>query len=774
MQVRQNPLKVIINPPGIQDGMPGDTIKLRVVVSNQGNQSAVVDLYFAFDDDFKNLMGWSDSPRESLAIDPQQNSDEITFDFPIPIDALPGTYDYTLVVDSPDHYPQDTPKNYPGQIKVTPKQQTVIRANDPTFSLKPSTNVNKPLIFNFTEPLQIEVTVDNRSHRVDRFRLTCPDLDEDWFTISYITTRLDGPGLLSDVTALPLNPGAQGHILWKFHPPTDTLAGSYSPTIRLHSENSPDLVLLDLVYIQIPTIYRVELELITILGQVSRIPGKYKISLANRGNIVRELTFSVESRDEEQLFNYKFDPAEVRLLPSKSYETNLTVKPKPWWRRPWFGAGLFINFQVIVQDKKNDPLTNTLPQARLAWKPRPFWQLLLLILLGLGLLGGLGFMIWRLLNPDPLKLENFRANAPQITEGNEVLLSWDIRNYKQLQQLVLTIQGSQPIKPTIYDFKNGIDERLFKRNPNEISPCQIQEKNDLICSNVKPGINAKGNYTFELQGDYRKSVFAQTTKTEKQNIQVVINDKPIAEVVDFKPNKPQYNKGENILFSWKISNPLLLDRIEIASTTEDGISTGTPVTYKFNQGNIEDPKLKNFCKEENQQLGCTNIPVPASKAGKFTFELKAFPNNGSQKVSAKKTENKIEVLPKPFKIVSFTINGRDQPTFVLNEGETAKLDWRVEGEDIQVKFDPIIGDVPPVGSRQIPVNLAFPSQIKLQVIDKFGKQQPLEKSFAITVNKKVEPTPTPPPIINPVPPFNPPPRVPVPNNQPVKPNSKPF
>lgn len=768
MQARPNPLKVIINPSGIQDGMPGDTIELHVVLSNQGNQSAVVYLYFAFDDDFKSLMGWSDSPRESVAIDPQQNSDEITFYFPIPPDALPGTYNYTLVVDSPDHYPQDTPINFPQQIKVISKQHTVIRVNDPTFSLKPGTNVNKPLIYNFTEPLQVEVTVDNRSNRVDRFRLTCPDLDEDWYTISYITTRLDGPGLLADVTALPLNPGAQGLILWKFHPPTDTLAGSYSPTIRLHSENLPDLVLLDLVYIQIPTVYRIDVELTTVLGQVSRIPGKYTLSLFNRGNVVRELNLIAESRDEEQLFSYNFEPGEVRLLPSRSYESNLTIKPRPWWRRPWFGAGLFINFQVKVQDKQSFPLSHTVPEGRLLWKPRPFWQLLLLILLSLGLLGGLAFIIWRMLNPDPLKIENFRANSEQITEGNgEVLLSWDIRNYQQLKQLELRIKGAQPIKPTIYDFKNGIPETL-------VQPCQIQGKKDLICSNLKPGITAQGTYTFELQGVYRKgvSVFAQTTKTETQNTQVAINEKPIADVVDFKANKSQFTKGDNILFNWKISNPLLLDKIEIASTTEDGVSTGAPVTYKFNQGNIEDPKLQNSCKEENQQLECTNISLPASKPGKFIFEIKAFPNNGSPKISSKKTENKIQVSSKPFKIVAFTINGSDQPTLVLDEGKTARLDWRVEGEDIQVKFDPIIGNVSPVGSKQLPVNLAFPTQIKLQVVDKFGQQPPLEKSFAITVKPKVEPTPTPP--INPVPPFNPAPPIPVPNNQSAKPSPTPF
>ncbi|MHC5734740.1 COG1470 family protein [Nostoc sp.] len=757
MQAKFNPLQVIINPPGIQFGMPGDTIKLYVVVINQGDQSAVIDLYFVFDEVFQNLTGWSTSPRESLALAPQQNSDEVTFEFQIAANALPGTYDYTLVVDSPLHYPQDTPITFPNQIKVLLKEQTAIRVNDPTFSIRPNTNPNKPLIFNPSEPLQVEVIVDNRSYLVDRFRLSCPDLDDDWFTINYPATGFEGPGLVSEVTALELNPGTQGQILLKFHPPGDTLAGSYSPTIRLYSENSPDLVLLDLVYIQIPTNYRLDIELNTILGQVSRSLGKYELSLTNRGNIVRELILSLKSRDEEELYTYKFEPTEVRLLPNRSAVTNLTVKPRPWWRRPWFGAGLVINFQLDIKDQQNLPLPNTLPQGTLVWKPRPSWQFVLLILAALGLLGGIGFIIWRLLNPDPLRLENFSANNPRITEEeDEVALKWDIHNYQQLQKLVLTAKGSQPIQPITYDFSNGIPETLGKGSANEIPPCQVQEKQELICSNVKTGVKTKGNYTFELQAFYRNGIklFSPNNQVATQTTQVEIAEKQIAEVVNFQADKPQYTKGQNILLTWTIVRPLLLAQVQITGNADDGTSYGKPIAYKFNQGNLADSRLQKLCTQQNQQLRCINIPLPAYKAGKYAFEIKAFPNNGSQKTSFKKTESKIEILPKPFKIVSFRINGSEQPNLVLKEGESATLSWRVEGENIQVKLLPYGNDVPPVGSMKLPVNQAFPPQIGLLVNDISGKQQPQQRGFAITVLKKVEPTPI--PGINPIPPILPP------------------
>jgi hypothetical protein len=758
MQAKFNPLQVIINPPGIQFGMPGDTIELYVVVINQGDQSAVIDLYFVFDEVFQNLTGWSSSPRESLALAPGQNSDEVKFEFQIAANALPGTYDYTLIVDSPLHYPQNTPITFPNQIKVLLQEQTAIRINDPTFSIRPNTNPNKPLIFKPSEPLQVEVIVDNRSYLVDRFRLSCPDLDEDWFTINYPATGFEGPGLISDATALELNPGNQGQIFLRFHPPGDTLAGSYSPTIRLYSENSPDLVLLDLVYIQVPTNYHLNIEFNTILGQVSRSLGKYELSLTNQGNIVRELLLSLKSRDEEELYTYKFDPTEVRLLPNKTVISNLTVKPKPWWRQPWFGAGLVVNFQLDIKDQQNLPLPNTLPQGSLVWKPRPWWQFILLILAILGLLGGIGFIIWRILNPEPLRLESFSANNSQITEGDEVALNWEISQYKQLQKLVVTAKGSQPIEPITYDFSGGIPKSL---NQASTPLCQVQEKQDLICSNIRTGVTTKGDYTFKLQAFYRNGIQILSPKTQsiEKEIPVKIAEKEIAEIISFQADKRQYIKGQNILLSWTIARPLLLAQAQITGIGDDGTSYGEPINYRFAQGNITDPKLQKLCTQTNQQLQCKNLPLAANRAGNFAFEIKAVSNNGSSKLSSKKTESKIEILPKPFKIISFTINGVQQPNLELNEGTTATLNWRVEGENIQVKLQPYGNDVPLSGSQSLPVNLAFPTEISLQVNDKSGKQQSQERGFAIRVIPKVVPTP--------IPSFNPVPLVP-PSSNPFK------
>jgi hypothetical protein len=620
-QFIQNPLQIITDPSGIQYVVPGDIVQLHVTIINQGELSAVIDLFL--DEGLQSLTRSNISHRESLALDPKQ-SHEVTFEYEIPIDALAGTYDYTLVVDSPIHYPQYTPINFPRQIKVLLKEQTVVRQNDPTFSLLPATNPNKPLIFKQGEPLLVQVTVENRSNRVDRFRLLCPDLDEQWFSITYPTTGSEAQGLLG-VTALELLPGDIGQIKLVFHPPTNTFAGNYSPTIRLHSENSPDLVLLELVYILIPTIYRLDVELKTILGKVSRTSGKYEVILTNEGNTVREVALKAKTIDESELCKYKYEPDKLRLLPSKESRSNLTVTPLYWWRRSLFGKGQYLNFEVKVKDTQDLPINNTLPQGSLLWKARPWWQFLVLILLILALLGGVGFIIWRILNPDPLKIASFETNAPQIVEGNnKVTLNWDIYNYKQLQKL--SVMQIQPVRKEPLEVYDNINELINPKNKNQAPLCvTVFQKELLSCKNITTGVSIKGKYTLELRAEYRKNIplIPQTNQIATQKTDVEIVERPKAEVQAFNTNKPEYRNGEAIYFNWEIKRPTELKTLEIIRKTEDGRLVDSK-NFNFKEGGIVPENLKKLCSSDskNQFLSCKKIPFPTSTPGNFTFELK--------------------------------------------------------------------------------------------------------------------------------------------------------
>lgn len=723
----QNPLVININPPGIQSGMPGDTIKIHVVVTNNGDKDAVINLFINLDDELQTLIGSPNSERQSISLSPNEHSNEITFEFPIPVNASPGTYDYTLVIDSPEHYPQHTPINCPSQIKILFKEQTKIGLNDPTFFIKPSTNPNKPLIFKPSEPLQLEVQVINNSDRVDRFRLNCPDLDENWFTINYPKTGLESSGL-TEVNALELNNKSQSTILLQLHPPIDALEGNYNPAIRLHSENYPDLVLLDLVYTKIPPNYRLDIELETILGQVSYRSGEYLLSIINQGNLIRDLIFSAKSRDEYEICKYNFDPTEVKLLPLGETEVNLKVKPRGWWRRPWLGGGRTINFQVDLKDKQNYPLPDRQNQATLIWKSRPIWQFLLLLLLVLGVFGGVAFIIWRLLNPDDLKIINFTANDSEILEGGEVRLNWEITKSNQLKKLELNVK-----EPNVQQY-NFLEADFLEKLP----PFCKKTQNILKCTNYSMGKKGiPGEYTFDLQAQYSKGGLpfsGRSNQQTKESIKVIVNEKPIAEVVNFEVINKKYTRGENILFNWKIKNPLLLETVTISGKTADG--------QVVNPSNLNITDFKEKCNEVNneQALECKNISLPASKVGTVNYTITASSKGVRNRNSSKEAGNAVEVLPQAFSITYFTVDG--QQSKEVEQGTPVVVAWRVQGNkaDIHIESDCLGSPLEPRGSRKIKRNITY--QCTLQVNDKFKLLPSQFKVVDVTVKPKPIPTPT--------------------------------
>ncbi|MBD2449746.1 hypothetical protein H6G76_21775 [Nostoc sp. FACHB-152] len=711
---KPSPISVIIDPPGMQFGMPGETLEVYVVVTNQSSQGAVIDVFF--DEASDTLQQWCTSPRERLALGPQQNS-ELTFEFHIPIDALPGTYDYTLVVDAPEHFPEDTPIQFPRQLKVMLKEHTAVRVNDPTFSLKPTTNPRNPAIIKSKEALQIEVKVDNRSDRVDRFRLTIPDLEEQWYTIRYGATGVEGPGLLSNLNGLELNPNSQERIWLKFHPPADTFAGNYSPTIRLHSANSPDLVLLDLIYIQIPPIHKLDVELITLRGKVSNSSGEYQIKFTNQGNTPRELKVSIKSREEEQLFRYKCEPAKIRLLPHKSFKVNLTVTPKPWWRRPLFGKGLPLNFVTVLQDKQDLPVSEKLPEGTLIWNARPWWQFIPILLTILGCLGSLAFVVWLffLKPPTPPKLVYFVSDSINYLQGDEVRLDWQIRNSDKISQIEIDNTGPVPAAPQKFDFNKGIPDKLKDE-------CQIQQ-GSLSCFNYDTGVTQPGDYTFMLQ------VFAhgQDKAATTADVKVAIKEKPDPKVINFQLDKNQYMSGNVMNLSWQIQNTEQLSQLQVVgkadSGTENVLASYTP------------RQLQKLCQQTNQIFSCKNVPLNTPEPGQYTFELKAFSSNPGKQPNSQSAQSTISILPKPLKIISFTINGSQEPNIVLQPDQPVTLQWKVEGQEASVELDPF-GSVPLSGSKVLTANQAFPSSIQLLATDKFGNKD--SRGFSIKVNN---PTP---------------------------------
>jgi hypothetical protein len=509
---KPSPLSLIVNPPGPQTGTPGTQVELYVTVTNQGTQSALIDVFI--DESARDLRQWCDAPRQRLALDPQQSS-EVKFAFKIPIQAFPATYDYVLVLDSPEHYPEDTPIQRQRQLLLLPLTNTGARVSDPTFALKPRTTPMQPLVLKpvpgqlgQVQAAPILITVNNRSDRVDRFRLECPDLDETWFAVKYSGPALNGPGMIESIECLNLNPNEQGTISLTFRPPTFTLAGSYSPTIQVLSSNQKDLSMLDLVYLIVPAINDLQVEMEILLGKVSRSQGRYAIKFYNPGSTIRELAISAKTCEEEECCEYTCEPEKIRLLPGKSTAVDLMVKPKNWWQRPFWGRSLLFNFQVELEDARGLPLPKDRPKGLLEWLPRPFWQLLLLILGILGLLIALGYLLYLIFYkpappiPPPRVTVFEPVGLPYSVDNNsKIVLKFTVTHADQLQQIKLHVSGAddQPLP--------NVKDQVFPENSPETSikdgkfpaGCGLNANKAFACANYPTGISKPGKYKFTLE-----------------------------------------------------------------------------------------------------------------------------------------------------------------------------------------------------------------------------------------------------------------------------------
>ena len=711
------PVKVILNPPSRLESFSGESVTLHVSLINQGEQGATIDVFI--DPVAEDILPWCPSPRKRVALDPQQAC-EVSLLFEIPPSALPGSYPYTIVVDAPEHYPEETPIYYSGSLEVLVKEQTAIRSQKPNFLTSPATSPVQPLLIQPGQHQTLLVTVNNYSSRVDRFRLHCLDLDRTWFTIRYPHNELSKLGLVSSTDGLELNPGGEGKIIIEFHYPIDMPAGRYSPTLQLVSDNSPEQVFLDLVYLEVKPKLHLSAELETILGKVRHSPGQYRLRLTNHGNSIRELAVSASSRDEKESCDYVCIPSSVNLLIGETATIDLTVSPKRKWQRPFFGDGSELPFQINLQDLQGLPTPLKLPTGSLIWKARPWWQLLLWLLAGVGAVSGLGFLIWfAFFKPaPPPTLAKFEPDSTSYIEGGRVRLNWTIANSDRIEQLVISLEkDGTATKPQVYDFRQGL--------PTELERYCEPPDGDLTCTNFDTGARLAGEYTFQLQLK-AKSVEQPISK----QLDVVIQPKPLPQVVSFESSQSQLEKGEPTTLSWKIENFSQLSQLQVMGQLEEG-KQELLKTYDF-QKQIP-PELTEQCQlPVNETLICSNVDLELpAKPGSYAINLQPV-SSGSQKSPASEAIQ-AEVKATPLQIIDFTLNNQSpevNPSVFLKVGEIITLNWQVRGDDVKVKLEPL-GDVPASGSRTLKATTDL-SEITLTAETEQG--QSVKRTFLIQVD----------------------------------------
>lgn len=732
------PLAVLVTPAGHHAVEAGETFEISLTLHNQGHQGAIIDIYI--DESSQPLGQWCSNPYERLALETGHSS-EVRFKVPVPAQTLPGSYDYLIVVDAPDHYPEETPLRYPATLRVLPSVKAAVNLSDATFAIQPSSHFDRPIALQPAAATDLQIVVHNRSSQVDQFRLDITDLPADWYDITY-SQSLGELGLSTEADHLPLNPGVKGTIRVGTRCPENTLAGRYLATLRLRSLNNPRLALMEAAYFEVAAQYQLTIEAEAIVHKVKRQAALFHLHLTNAGNTARDLSIQPKEDREDPLFTYELEPPQVHIPAMSTAHATLSATPKSQRHRAWIGPGKAVSFRLETEDRHALPLPEV-TTAQLTWERRPWWHLALVLLLAAGLVStALSLIWWQFLRPPAApKITTFGATAPTYYQQRDdfVTLSWQIDNAEQIQTLKLQSQtdaDTVPLPPLRYDLTDGLPPALA-------SHCVLARS--LSCQSIQTGARQPGTYEFTLSVVSNPAAAAPITA---ETGAVTLLPTPPPEVIAFETTQPRYweaastetdsaesDQSESavsvegaIALSWNVSLTEPLAYVTVAARLADGTPLNAPERYDLSKGLPE--TLEDDCTLTESTFTCRELPTKANTVGTYLFELKLFTADRLEPVSTAETEP-AQVVPLPVRIESFTIDGQDTlAKYRLNllpeadaSAASVNLAWKVVGGPYtQVEILPSPGSVDLVGDLTYPVTVNEQEVVTLKVTSVSGEE----------------------------------------------------
>ena len=662
----------------------GSTVERRFVVFNLGKKNAEINISFTVADrKSEQLQQWVTLEPNSITLE-AGDSKEISLSFEIPQQATPGNYRYEIFLEAPAQYPDKFFRSSQ-QIVVDRPQQENKWGEAAKFTLKPPASSNKPYRLKIEQKVEIKIEVENSSLLVDSFELSCPDLETKWYTIHYPERDIELTGLVTETEGLKLNPGKKGEITLVLHPPQSTLAGDYIRTIKLASQNRPDLVLLDALYLKILPDDRLDgdgMEITPLRRTLPQDKGEFEISITNQGNIQRDLTVGI--RDEQNLFAYTFKSNQLLLLPTQKETLAFTAKPRwfMFWRRPFWGKGLEVKFApelqntedlVLPETRRPPALPTDVPQGTIVWSRRPLWHLILLItLLVTGVSGTIFFLWWQFfrLPPAPrIKAFGTTKVIDETTETESVVFNWEIDNLEQLQKISITSTDDNNKKEhKSYRNLNECDgNELQKCIPQEIvNFCNIENR-ILNCQKITTNIEESGKYTFELQLFPKpvRKLFArrnsnQPTDSDLSDTIAIADPAKVQAVSDsgLITSRSTDADGQNELIElrWEIDRFSKLKRINVLAKENGGKTEVYPYSISEITGN---PVPMPGSGQRSDLLACSpiehrldaknclwSIERSSLPNGDYKFDIELFADNNSDKPSDTLTsKNTITIAP---------------------------------------------------------------------------------------------------------------------------------
>ncbi|MBE9009599.1 hypothetical protein IQ250_05205 [Pseudanabaenaceae cyanobacterium LEGE 13415] len=430
---------------------------------------------------FFSLIEWhSFSPASPTHLEPGETRN-ITLNFDVPSHAAPGIYHYTIAYKSEQNIEKTI--RCPLQIEVPLIQRNRIKKTL-NFYLDPVTTSDAPYLLKPGQSVTFTLNIENRSSLSDLIYLNCSELPEEWFTIDYRNQDAEPLGIVQPVKGLRLEAQESGEIQFTFHPPIGTLAGNYFPTLQLISMNSPDLLTLDVIYVQVLPDIRLETELIPKVRSIPREFPTFTLKVKNRGNVERKLR--IDTRDSEHRFQLVSDHDGMTISPNQETSIVLRAIPRNRWQRPWWGKPLrsTVSFHLIPTDSISDPPYP--PQAKLIWLPQPKWVLAALMLLGAGTVFTLLSLLYRF-NRQPITtadIVEFSPTKRTYLEGasNAVRLNWTVQNPETLDRLVIAqLNEGAEIQTKAYDFSTSIPKELQAKTDQD-NGCRRVDSNQPIQS----------------------------------------------------------------------------------------------------------------------------------------------------------------------------------------------------------------------------------------------------------------------------------------------------
>jgi hypothetical protein len=497
-----------------------DPFERTITVSNRGREDANVQLFIQPTDSFSEALSqWEYKFSEKMPFLIKAGKEkDVTLSFRIPQSADPGSYQYEICVQDPNF--QNDIERRSQQVQVLASRQYIESFNEPRITIDPFTSSDQPYLLKHNEKYEVKIDIENRSSQVDRFSLSCPELEPDWFKVEYPRDFSTGTGFVQQSDGLKLSPKETGTIILALKPPHHTLAGHYSSTLRVSSKVRNDLVLLDIIYFKISLDNSLIISHLTPLSRDVLSPSRhFEFQIENPGNIRREI--NLIASDEQNLFRYQVEPSNFQLSPSEKRSIQLIPKQtrRSLLKRSWTGKDLEVPFQVYIQGTEIEP---KLRDGTLILRSRPkwlFWMLIgiPLVIIILSALYGL----WRVLDwsiqkfvIDPSlqpKLLDVTATKQAYQEGKDdpIRLNWSIKNPEQLSSVKITTRYPEAQETQLsYSFSQPITDAQGNQCSKLLAPPESSVFWSVLTS-LYPKKLDKPSYVLRCQGIIAQEPFLE-------------------------------------------------------------------------------------------------------------------------------------------------------------------------------------------------------------------------------------------------------------------------